>query len=191
MSEATTAIPEAPLTHNGYGLEPGGEGWFVVNVADAACWQNDSFGCGVSFSSKSNPFEQFAVNVQVLAPGQPNCRYHNESDQEGFIVLAGQCILVIEDQERTLVAGDFVHCPPMTRHVFVGAGEGLCAILMIGGQTAPEDRGGYPVSEVAALHGASVPEATNDPKVAYADDAPYVDARLDLSWIFEAAKSRE
>lgn len=186
MSETTTPVSEAPLIDNGYGLEPGAGGWYVVNVADAAGWQNDSFGSGVSFASKANRFEQFAVNVQVLAPGQPNCRYHNESDQEGFLVLAGECILVVEDQERALVAGDFVHCPPMTRHVFVGAGDGPCAILMIGGQTAPEDHGGYPVSEVAARHGASVPEATNDPKVAYVGDAPYVDARLDLSWIFGA-----
>lgn len=176
-------VPEAPLRDNGHGLEPGGEGWYVVNVADAAGWSNASFGSGVGFESKANRFAQFGVNVQVLEPGQPNCRYHAESDQESFLVLAGSCILIIEDEERQLAPGDFVHCPAMTKHVFVGAGDEPCAILMIGGRTA-EDGGGYPVSDVATRHGASVSAATSDPKVAYADDAPYTDARLDLAWIF-------
>lgn len=174
---------EAPLSDNGHGLEPAGEGWYVVNVAEAAGWRNASFGSGVSFETKANRFEQFGINVQVLEPGQPNCRYHNESDQEAFLVLAGECMLIVEEQERPLRAGDFFHCPANTRHVFVGAGSGPCAILMMGGRTA-EDKGGYPVSESAARHGASVTEATSDPRVAYADDAPYVDARLDLSWVF-------
>lgn len=190
-STAVTPVPEAPLSDDGHGRKPAGAGWYVVNVADAAGWHNASFGSGVSFEARPNRFEQFGVNVHVLEPGQPNCRYHNESDQEAFLVLAGECVLIIEEQERHLRAGDFVHCPPMTRHVFVGAGSSPCAILMMGGRTADTDDGCYPVSELAARHGAGVAEATSDPKVAYADDAPYIDARVDFSWIFGPANPRE
>lgn len=179
-------ITEAQLVDAGHGVEPTGPGWYVVNLADAAGWQNSSFGEGVSFETKANPFEQFGVNVHVLQPGQPNCRYHREADQEAFLVLAGECILVIEDQERRLRGGDFVHCPPGTGHVFVGAGNGPCAILMVGARQGGQGTTTYPVSDMAARHGASVVEATNDPKVAYAEDSPYVEASAGLSWIFNS-----
>jgi mannose-6-phosphate isomerase-like protein (cupin superfamily) len=47
---------------------------------------------------------------------------HRESHQEDFLVLAGECTLLVEDQERQLQAWDFVHCPPDTEHIFIGAG---------------------------------------------------------------------
>ena len=62
---------------------------------------------------------------------------------------------------------DFFHCPPGTKHVFVGAGDGPCAILMIG-RRSPEAQVEYPTSELADRHGAGVPETTPDPRVAYA-----------------------
>ena len=95
------------------------------------------------------------MNVHILLPGQQACRYHQESAQEDFLVLAGECLLIVEEQERPLRQWDFVHCPGGTRHVFVGAGEGPCAVLMIGARPEPTDIH-YPVSEVAGRHGASV-----------------------------------
>ncbi|MBA2359835.1 MAG: cupin domain-containing protein, partial [Actinobacteria bacterium] len=41
-------------------------------------------------------------------------------------VLAGEAILIIEGDERPLRQWDFVHCPPGTRHAFVGTGTGPC-----------------------------------------------------------------
>src|SRR6185312_15725279 len=58
----------------------------------------------------------------ILAPGQPSCMYHGEDEQEDFLILAGECLLLVEGQERRLKAWDFVHCPAWTEHVFVGAG---------------------------------------------------------------------
>ena len=104
-------------------------------------------------------------------PGQANCLYHEESNQEDFLVLHGECIAIIEEQERPLRQWDFVHCPPGTRHVFVGAGDGPCAILMIGARD-PDDRIEYPVSEVAARHNASAAETTNTGREAYRDFPP-------------------
>ena len=94
-----------------------------------------------------------------------------ESNQEDFLALHGECIAIVEEQERPLRQRDFVHCPAGTRHVFVGAGEGPCAILMIGARN-PDDRIEYPVSEVAARHNASAAETTNSGREAYREFPP-------------------
>jgi uncharacterized cupin superfamily protein len=107
------------------------------------------------------------VNVQVMQPGQPNCRYHREPVQEDFLVLSGECIVILDGVERPLRQWDLVHCPAETEHVFVGAGSGPCAVLMIGSRR--EDAAYYPVNELAARYDASVSEATAVPAEAYAD----------------------
>ena len=38
--------------------------------------------------------------INVLLPGQPNGMYHGESGQEDFLVLSGECILILEGEER-------------------------------------------------------------------------------------------
>ena len=111
------------------------------------------------------------VKLVVLSPGQPNGLYHHETNQEDFLVLSGECLLLIEGEERRLRAGDFVHCPPETEHVFVGAGDGPCAIFMLGGRTRPEVLV-YPRSDVALRHGAGVETETRDADEAY---APFAD----------------
>ena len=125
--------------------------WFVVNVRDGHWRTHHAFGASCGFEDSETSFEQFGVNVRVLQPGQPNCLYHSESNQEDFLVLAGECLLLVEGEERPLRAWDFVHCPPGTEHVFVGAGDGPCVILMVGGRSEDE-RLLYPVSEVARRH---------------------------------------
>jgi uncharacterized cupin superfamily protein len=142
-----------------------GPGWFVLNLSESSAGRSERVGTWTEFEPPGG-FEQYGVNVHVVMPGQANCRYHEESNQEDFLVLHGECVLVVEDQERRLRQWDFVHCPPGTRHVFVGAGDGPCAILMIGSR-APDDRIEYPVSEVAARHDASVAETTDTGREAY------------------------
>ena len=92
--------------------------------------------------------------------------YHREDAQEDFLVLAGECLLLVEGTERRLSAWDFVHCPAWTEHVFVGAGDGPCAILMIG--TRLVDDVVYPLDELARQHGAGVERETSSPEEAYA-----------------------
>ena len=164
---------EAKLVETEGGLEPEGEGWFVVNVRDAAWWrQRDVFGAACRFENhESAPFPELGINLRVLQPGQPNCMYHSESVQEDFLVLSGECLLLIEGQERPLKAWNFVHCPPWTEHVFVGAGSGPCVILMVGARR-PDEEVLYPVSELARKHGAGVETQTNKPSEAYARFAP-------------------
>jgi uncharacterized cupin superfamily protein len=145
-----------------------GAGWFVLNLAEAR-WERDSVhGVYCALEAPDARFPQYGVNVHVIAPGQPSARYHAESDQEGFLILAGECIAVIEGQERRLRQWDFVHCPPGTAHAFIGAGEGPCAILMTGARS-PDNRAHYPADPVAARYGASAARSTDSSKEAYGD----------------------
>ena len=157
-------MPEAPLEDSGSGLAPAGDGWFVVNVRDAERWSSETFGSATVFETREFSFPQFGINVIVLRPGEPNCLYHSESQQEAFLVLSGECKLLVEGEERLLRAWDFFHSPAGTAHVFVGAGDEPCAILMVGARTDDEQLL-YPVSELAARYGASAEEETPDPKV--------------------------
>jgi len=148
-------------------------GWFVVNVKEADWNASPAFGRRCSFE-KTGPFPQTGVGLAVLEPGKPNCRYHREEAQEDFLVLSGECLLLVNGEERRLKAWDFVHCPPGVSHVFVGAGEGPCVVLMIGHRCGDAQRYWYPESEVARRHGAQVPQPTDQIPVAYSDVTPSV-----------------
>jgi uncharacterized cupin superfamily protein len=161
-------VDEARLEQTEHGLVPNGDGWFVVNAREARWWHHDTFGSAVTFEGDVR-FEDFGINIQVLQPGEPNCMYHGENAQEDFLVLAGECLLLVDGEERSLKQLDFFHSPPWTEHVFVGAGDGPCAILMVGARPDPEELR-YPVAEVAQRHNASVVTETSSGEEAY---APY------------------
>ena len=162
-------MPEARLEDLGSGLTPVTDGWFVVNVRDAEWWSSDGRGARCAFENEYGEqpveFAQCGINVTVLERGQWSL-YHAESNEEAFLVLSGECTLVVEGEERRLRPWDFFHSAPWTEHAFVGAGEGPCVILMVGSRSGPEVR--YPVSELAARYGASVAEETSDWRQAYA-----------------------
>jgi uncharacterized cupin superfamily protein len=165
-------VPEARLEDSGSGLAPAGAGWFVVNVRDAEWWTSEntgkqSFGSACEFESQEFEFPQLGFRLWVLEPGEPSGLYHSESDQEAFLVLSGECRLLVEGVECLLRPWDFFHSPAGTEHIFVGAGDGPCVILMAGARS--EDwQVLYPVSEFATRYGASVAEETSDPTQAKA-----------------------
>ncbi len=162
-------VEEARLEESDYGLAPVTDGWFVVNVRDAAWVRNDAFGADCIFESDGAPFSDLGLTLCVLRPGQPNGMYHREANQEDFLVLAGECLLLVEGEERSLRAWDFVHCPAGTEHIFVGAGDGPCVIFMTGARTKRPEKGiVYPHSELARRHGAGVETETSVPSEAYA-----------------------
>ncbi len=140
---------------------------FVINVAAAPAAAHPRRATVIDFESEDAPWPDLGVNIQILQPGQPNCRYHSEPVQEDFLVLYGECIVILEGEERPLRQWDFVHCPAGTEHVFVGAGDGPSAVLMIGSRR--EDAAHYPVNDVAAKYDASAKETTDVPDEAYAD----------------------
>ena len=160
-------MEEARLEPRPEGLTAVTDGWFVVNVRDAAWVQNEVLGSACIFEGEEAPFSQVGYTIGVLQPGQSGGRYHREVNQEDFLVLSGECIAIIEGEERHLKAWDFVHCPPWTEHVFVGSGDGPCAIVGVGARNAGEGLR-YPVSDVALRHSAGVKEEATSGKVAYA-----------------------
>jgi uncharacterized cupin superfamily protein len=139
----------------------------IVNLADAVTRSHPKRATVIDFESDDAPWPDTGVNVQIMQPGQPNCKYHSEPVQEDFLVLHGECIAIIDGEERPLRQWDFFHCPAGVAHVFVGAGDGPCAVLMIGSRR--RDEAHYPLSEVAAKFDASAAAPTDQPEEAYAE----------------------
>ena len=165
-------VPEARVVDGPNGKVPEGDGWFVLNARESEWITSDDFGAGMVFRNEES-FPHYGINIQVVWPGQPNCYYHAEEGQEDFLILSGECLLLVEGEERPLKAWDFVHCPPFTEHVFVGAGDGPCVFVGVGARNAGEGLV-YPVSELALRHGAGVKEEATTGKVAYAGTAETV-----------------
>ena len=162
-------VPEAPLEPTEAGLLPAGEGWFVLNAREARWRHREGRGKSLPFAGPTD-FPQVGINLFVLGPGEPIGMYHWEADQEDFLVLSGEALLLVEGEERPLRQWDFVHCPAEANHMIVGAGDGPCAVLAVGAREHQEgaDWGGYTVDEVALRHGAGVEEETSDAELAYA-----------------------
>jgi uncharacterized cupin superfamily protein len=183
------SVNEARSAETPYGRAIVSDGWFVLNLGDALAARNEQKGGAVyPLEAQEAPFRDFGVHVHVLAPGQPNAMYHAESGQEGFLVLAGECVLLVEEEERVLRQWDYFHCPPNTRHVFVG-GDRPCAVLMIG-LRPKEETLYYPVSALAAKHGASAAAETYVPGEAYADwPGEFVPVRLPWPVVMDDAEA--
>lgn len=177
-------MAEARLEQTEHGLVPQGEGWFVLNARDGQWYDRGPRGAMVSFDSEPE-FDQVGVNLFVLGPGQPMSMYHWEADQEDFLVLSGEALLIVEGEERPLRQWDFVHTPVGVPHTIVGAGEGPAAILAIGAREHQEgdDWGGYPVDEAAQRHDASSPSETTDSRVAYARFPAREPSRYREGWL--------
>jgi uncharacterized cupin superfamily protein len=153
---------EASLDSGEHGLVPKGPGWFVLNARDARWRERPGRGLYCEFEGEDTDFTQLGVNIQVLRPGEPMTVYHWERDQEDFLVVAGDALLLVEGEERQLRAWDFVHCPPGTNHAIIGAGAGPCVVVAIGARErgTEEEWGAYTVDELAQLHGAGAEEET-------------------------------
>ena len=160
-------MKEAELRETEAGLVPDGPGWFVVNVRDARWLTMEGGGTWLSFEAEGVP-QQIGVGLHVLPPGESSGRYHAESDQEGFLVLSGECLLVVEGEERQMRQWDYFHCPPGTAHITVGAGEQGCTLFMLGART-PGGLTDYLPDPVAAKHGVAVKERVDNSREAYAD----------------------
>ena len=144
---------------------PQSEGWFVVNAHDSR-WLHNELGAYCGFEGKGEAaFDDLGINLNVLPPGMPMAMYHEEPGQEGFLLLRGECLLVVEGEERPLKAWDFVHCPPRTKHIVIGAGESPALVLAVGARKGPAT---YPADETAVRLGAGVDKETTSSAEAYA-----------------------
>jgi uncharacterized cupin superfamily protein len=159
-------VPEASYERVENGVRAAGEGWFVVNARDVP-WFDSDLDVYAVLEPDDPRFDQLGIGLGILRPGRPSGMYHGEDAQEDFLVLSGECLLLIEGEERRLREWDFVHCPPGTEHIFVGAGQGPCVVLGVGARR--QGRGiRYPVNELALKYGAGVEKETTEPREAYA-----------------------
>jgi uncharacterized cupin superfamily protein len=160
---------EAGRTRTEAGVVVEGDGWYVLNARDARWRQRETFGrvCMLEAEPVGEIFADHGFHVAVLQPGEANGRYHRESIAEDFLVVSGECVLLIEEQERRLRQWDFVHCSPGANHIFIGAGDRPCVLVMSSGRR-PDSTIVYPVSELATAHGVGVAEDTDAPAEAYA-----------------------
>lgn len=162
-------VPGARLEDTEHGRVATGEGWFVVNARETRWYHAEgrSAFCDVE---GDQDFPELGINVQVLGPGEAMAMYHWEGDQEGFLVVAGEALLVVEGEERPLRQWDYFHCPPGTAHTIVGSGDGPAIVVAVGAREHQDTPGwgGYRVDETARRHGASVEQDTTDPQEAYA-----------------------
>lgn len=180
-------VPEAQLEATEHGLVPEGDGWFVVNAREARWRHAEGRPANCEFEREPFHFQQLGISITVLEPGVAMATYHWETDQEDFLVLAGEALLIVEGEERTLRQWDFFHCPAGTKHVIVGAGDGSCVVIAVGARdkTKGPDWGGYPVDEAALRHGAGVEQETTDWQEAYAHLTPRVHMRYREGWLPE------
>jgi uncharacterized cupin superfamily protein len=186
-------VPEAKLEQTDAGLVPATAGWFVLNARDAR-WNARPGRQSVSFTGKTEweadtLFPMLGVNLAVLEPGEPNSTYHWETEAEAFLVLSGEALLVVEGQERPLKQWDFVHCPPKTEHVIVGAGDGPCILLSMSSREnqAFGPYGEYTANEIAHKYGASPEETTQDAEQADANWPESQPSRYREGWLPRSA----
>ncbi len=149
------------------GVMPDSDGWFVLNAKDAR-WLVGELGAYCNFEGKDVRFPQVGINLNVMQPGEPMTMYHHENAQEDFLVLAGECVLIVAGEERPLRTWDFFHCPAGVDHAIVGAGDGPSIVLAVGARTPANEGAVYPADPVAQKHGAGVQTDTSDPREAYA-----------------------
>ncbi len=168
-------VPEAELEETDVGLIPKEAGWFVQNVRDLRWSDKPGQGYAVPLTGRDeyeaeNFFPMLGMAIRVTNPGDVSTTYHWETEQEDFLILSGECLLIVEGQERKLEQWDFVHCPPETKHAFVGTGDGPCVILCASSRQFQKDGpwGYYCFDETAARYNAASPEDTQDGGLAYA-----------------------
>ena len=172
-------VPEATLKETESGLVPASAGWFVMNARDARWFHKPGQGDSLPLTGNDEfeaetYFPMLGMSIRVAGPGEPTTTYHWETEQEDFLVLSGEGVLIVEGEERPVRQWDFVHCPPGTRHAFAGAGSEPCVILAVSSRQFQKDGpwGFYCVDETAAKYNASSPEETQDGEIAYARFAP-------------------
>ena len=103
-SKLRRMVPEAPMDETETGRVATGDGWFVLNAKDARWYHAEGRPALCNLEGETF-FPQVGINIVVLWPGQPMAMYHWEADQEDFLVLSGEALLIVEGEERPLESG--------------------------------------------------------------------------------------
>ena len=184
MACSARVVVQAQLVETEGGLVPRGDGWFVLNAREAEWWKRSGLGTVCDFEGEPR-FRQLGINLTLLEPGKPMAMYHWEADQEDFLVLSGEALLVIEGDERTIRQWDFVHCPPGTNHAIIGAGTAPCLVLAVGARdrSKGQEWGAHTVDATAVRNSAGVQRETTEGSDAYAGFPPHELTRYREGWL--------
>jgi mannose-6-phosphate isomerase-like protein (cupin superfamily) len=167
---------EAKIEDTETGRRPADDGWFILNLEEVGWATVPGGGTWCLFEPPDARWPTLGFGVHILHPGDAPGFYHAETNQEGFLVLSGECVAIVEGEERRMGPWDYLHCPPGTAHITIGAGDGPCALLMVGTRS-PDATINYLPDAAAASHGHAVDVATDSPREAYVDRPPIVPAR--------------
>jgi uncharacterized cupin superfamily protein len=167
---------EASIEDTPTGRLPVGDGWFILNLSEIGWFTVPGGGTWCGFESPDARSELLGIGVHILWPGDTPGYYHAESEQEGFLVLSGECVAVVEGEERRMGPWDYLHSPPGTAHITIGVGDGPCALLMVGTRR-PEEWTRYLPDPVAARYGAAVDVESDSAREVYRDRPPIRPAR--------------
>lgn len=179
-------VPEIVPRETKHGLVADGDGWYVINARESRWRDAGRFGHYCDFEGKRG-FRQLGFNLSILQPGEAIGLYHLERAQEAFLVLSGECLLLVEGEERQLRAWDFFHSPGGTAHMILGAGGGPSVVLAVGG------RGGrkglvYLREALALAHGVGVERETTSPREAYAPFPAFTRCRYGEGWLPDVSR---
>jgi uncharacterized cupin superfamily protein len=177
---------EAKIEDTETGRVPSDDGWFILNLEEIGWATVPGGGTWCMFESPNARSQTLGIGVHILPAGETPGFYHWESEQEGFLVLSGECIAIVEGEERRMRQWDYLHSPPGTAHITIGAGDEPCALLMVGTRS-PDEKTHYPADPAAARHGAAVAKATDSADEAYAGRPPFTKVRSPWRAIREAA----
>jgi uncharacterized cupin superfamily protein len=164
-------VKQAKLKQTENGLVPEGEGWYVLNAREAKWLHVPGLGSYCGFEGEVR-FPELGININIMEPGEAMAMYHTENAQEDFLVLAGQALLIVEDEERPLEQWDLFHCPAYVAHTIIGAGDAPCIVLAVGARVDRPDDGKFVGSQTAVKHGAGVERDTTDWNEAYGRFGP-------------------
>jgi quercetin dioxygenase-like cupin family protein len=167
---------EARIDDTETGKQPADDGWWILNLEEIGWATVPGGGTWCVFESPNAPSPLLGIGVHILEPGETPGMYHAENNQEGFLVLSGECLAIVEGEERRMRPWDYLHCPPGTAHITIGAGDGPCAILMVGTRR-PDEEIDYLPEPAAQKYGTAVAELTHEPRVAYAGRPPFTRVR--------------
>jgi uncharacterized cupin superfamily protein len=176
MGRGNEPIREARIDDTPTGKQPADDGWWILNLEQIGWSTLAGGGTWCEFESPQARSRELGIGVHVLNPGEAPGKYHAENQQEGFLVLSGECLAIVEGEERRMREWDYLHCPPGTAHITIGAGDGPCAILMVGTRR-PDEKIDYLPEPAAQKYGAAVDELTHEPRVAYAGRPPRSEVR--------------
>ena len=84
--------------------------------------------------------ESFGISLMELAPGQRNRVHIHETQEEVYLVLAGELTLIVEGEDLVMGPGELARVAPPVRRQVANRGKEPVRVLALGGYGEHEPR---------------------------------------------------